>query len=67
MYNYGAGAGLPSDADLLSGLIARQPAALLAPSDRYCRLVYSLALGLLGDAARAEECIYLSFARSNDI
>ncbi len=59
MYKDDAGAGLPSDADLRRGRIARQPEALPALYDRCCRRAYSLALG--GDQPaladnRVDEC-----------
>jgi signal transduction histidine kinase len=61
MDNNSPAAALRGDADLLAGVAARQPEALLELYDRYSRAAYALAARMLGDAGRAEECTHAAF------
>jgi RNA polymerase sigma-70 factor (ECF subfamily) len=53
----------PADADLLALIAQAQPEALAALYDRYRRLVFSIALAIVGDQAAAEEVTLDVFVR----
>jgi RNA polymerase sigma factor (sigma-70 family) len=50
-----------SDTELVARVAAHQPAALLELYDRYAGVAYGLAVRMLADAARAEECVQAVF------
>jgi RNA polymerase sigma factor (sigma-70 family) len=50
-----------SDSELVTRVAARQPAALLELYDRYAAVAYGLAVRMLTDAGRAEECVQAVF------
>jgi RNA polymerase sigma-70 factor (ECF subfamily) len=52
-----------SDAELAAAMAARDQAALGELYDRYGGLAYSLALRLLGDGGRAEDCVQEAFIK----